>query len=172
MLPGLVLVAASSALVAAVAFGAGWKLEHDLAAGRYAKLELSYAEAKEKAIEAARQEQRRYDDIATEAARREASAQAKEASTARRRLLEVQKHVKDNSACISWGFVRVLDAATHGVLADNLPLAPRKSDDACSGFTASQLARSVSDNYAQARGNAIQLDALITFIRDAKASKK
>lgn len=162
------LKAAILAVVAFAAFAGGVWIEHNLAAGRYAKLELSYAQAQEKAVAEARAEQTRLDGIATQAARREAAAQSKAADVARRRLKEVSRYVKDNRGCVTWGFVRVLDAAVHGLTPDALALGAGKSDDACSPFTATQLAQSVSDNYAAANANATQLDALSALLRQMK----
>ena len=158
--------AAAAVVIAGLAFAGGFKTAYELAAARYKTLELSYAEASFQAQENAIAEQKRLAGIATAAARREAAAQAKAADLARRRLKEVERHVKNARGCITYGLVRVLDAAVHGTLAERLSLPAGKSDDACAPVTAVALARAISDNYAAANANAGQLDALIEVIRD------
>jgi hypothetical protein len=74
-------------------------------------------------------------------------------------------HVQDTHTCVPYGVVRVLDASVLGVGPDTLQLAPGKSDDACAPVTASDLARSVADNYAVAAQNAAQLDDLEAAIK-------
>lgn len=157
------------AAVALAAFTTGAWTATKIAAGRYAKLELSYAQAQAEAVTKARAEQSRLDGLATAAAQREAAQQARAADIARRRLKEVSKYVKDHPGdCLRWGLIRVLDAAVHGLTPDALALGAGKSDDQCSPFTVTQLAQSVSDNYANANANSTQLDALIALLRQMK----
>lgn len=67
--------------------------------------------------------------------------------------------------CISYGLVRVLDAAVLQADPDALPLPAGATDDTCSPITAADLAQSVVSNYAAAQANAQQLNDLETSIR-------
>lgn len=152
-------------LMAGAAIG-GFTLAHRLDAAAYAKLELSYAQAQAKAVADAAAEQKRLDDIATEAARAEATNQRRLASQAQAALTEVQNHVKIVTIkCIPLGLVRVLDAAALGVTASSLPHAAGNSDATCAKVDTVALARSIVANYFNANANAEQLNALIDNLR-------
>jgi hypothetical protein len=140
---------------------------HQVDMASYQSLELKYAQAQAKAVAAAQAEQQRLDTIATNAAQREAVKQAALTAQVKRQLAEVQRHVKalGPRGCVTYGLVRVLDAAVNGVLADSLTLPTGKSDDACTGIDAATLAKSVVDNYGTAKLNAEQLNALIAVTR-------
>jgi hypothetical protein len=148
-------------------------LTHRVDASKYQALELQYAQAQAEAVAAAQAEQKRLDAIATDAAKKEAATQAALTAHVRRQLAEVQKHVKTLGprGCVTYGLVRVLDAAVHGVIADSLALPAGKSDDACTGIDAATLARSVVDNYGTAKLNAEQLNALIEVTRKLHEKK-
>lgn len=77
--------------------------------------------------------------------------------------------VTQDRACVSYGLVRVLDAAAQGRDPAELQLPAGKSDDACSPVKASDLARNVAENYGISRQNSEQLDALILDIRQRVA---
>lgn len=156
------------ALVAlAAAFAGGFVLEHRLASAKYSALELSYAQAQAKAVAAAQAKQAQLDAIAAEAATQEARHQEAIASATAAQLREVKRHVKADSHCVSWGLVRVLDAAVYGVNADRLVLPAGKLDDTCAPFNSDELARAVVKNYGTARANADQLNSLIAALRAA-----
>ena len=155
---------AAAAVALGFAFTGGAILMHKIDNARYEALQLQYARAQQQAIAAAQAEQKRLDDIALAAAQSEAATQAAMTARAKRQLLEIRRHVTDRP-CVSFGLVRVLDAAVHGVLADTLALPAGKSDDTCAPVDAATLARSISDNYAAARANAEQLNALIAVLR-------
>jgi hypothetical protein len=159
---------AVSAVVILAAFAGGFTLAHRLDTSKYAALELSYARAQAAAVAAAQAEQARLDAVALQAAQAETTTQARIAAGTAAQLREVKRHVQANAHCVTWGLVRVLDAAVHGVVADNLLLPAGKSDDACAPFRADELARSVVGNYGVARANGEQLNALIDSIRRAR----
>jgi hypothetical protein len=144
---------------------------HKVDMASYQALELKYAQAQAAAVAAAQAEQKRLDGIATAAAQRAAAAQAALTAKVRRQLAEVQQHVKalGPNGCVTYGLVRVLDAAVHGVIADSLALPAGKSDDACTGVDAATLARSIVDNYGAAKLNAQQLNDLIAVTRQLHA---
>lgn len=62
--------------------------------------------------------------------------------------------------CVSYGLVRVLDAAALGKQPEDLPLPAGVTDDTCSPLRPSDLARGVAENLGIGRQNAAQLDAL------------
>ncbi len=162
------------ALILAIAMGgaaiAAGVLTHKVDSAAYTKLELSYAQAQATAVATAVAEQKRLDDIATQAAQREATNQSRIASQAQAALTEVQNHVKVVTIkCIPLGLVRVLDAATFGVTAAGLSHAAGNSDATCAKIDAPTLARSIVANYFTANANAEQLNALIANLRDMHA---
>lgn len=59
-----------------------------------------------------------------------------------------------------------------GVSPANLALPASKSDQSCSPFSYDDLARTISSNYASARANAEQLNALIALVRKAQIVEK
>lgn len=106
--------------------------------------------------------------------RSEKAAQATLATQARVIKQKVYVHVHDPSPahpvpCISWGMLRLHDAAVGGISPDDLALPVGQSDDACSPVAPSVFVAAVADNYAAARANAEQLDALVADINDRRA---
>jgi hypothetical protein len=77
---------------------------------------------------------------------------------------EIPIYVQDTSACITYGLVRVLDAAVHGVGPAELPLPAGQSDDSCAPFGAVALARSVVHNYGLAHQNSGELTGLQQWV--------
>ncbi len=67
---------------------------------------------------------------------------------------------QDARTCITWGLVRLHDAAVFGVDPATLDLPAGASDDACSDVTASSFASAVAGNYGLANANAEQLNGL------------
>lgn len=72
---------------------------------------------------------------------------------------------QDASGCVTYGLVRVLDAAALGADPGDLELPAGKSDDACAPVKASALAASIVENYGVGQQNAEQLNALIADTR-------
>lgn len=143
-------------------------ITHKVDASRYTALQEQIVQAHADALQAALDEQKRQDQISTEAAQREAAAQSALAANTKRQLSEIQKHVKSMAGCPPLGLVRLLDAGAFGVSADSLPLPTGQFDLSCATVDWPTLARSVVDNYGTARANAEQLDALSGFYRSAK----
>lgn len=168
---GLKGIAIAVAVAGLVGFAGGWKLQSDISAGKIHKLELDYKEAELRAVNQAREDQRRLDEIALDAAKRQAATQAALTVKAKRQLAEVSKHVKNRpNNCVTIGFIRVLDAAVHGAIASSLALPAGVSDDSCAPVDAVTLARSIVDNYNTANANAAQLNALTEVLRQMKTS--
>ncbi len=171
MIPGLGNIKLLGAVVGIAATVAAIAVvTHKIDDARYKALELSVAEAHAKALQQALDEQKRLDQVAADAARREAAEQAAIAADIRRQLAEVKRHVVAPVApyCVPYGLVRVLVAASRGVSADSLPLPAGKSDGSCTALEWSDLAAALVADYGIARGNAEQLDALSRWYEAAK----
>lgn len=68
---------------------------------------------------------------------------------------------QDARACVSYGAVRLHDAAVFGVQPAELQLPAGKSNDDCSPIAPSALVAAVAENYGVAHQNAEQLNELI-----------
>lgn len=82
---------------------------------------------------------------------------------------EVPRYVtahQDAVGCVTYGLVRLHDAAILGVDPSTLGLPPGKSDDACSPVKPSDLGRALAAEIGAFRQNAGQLDALIVNVRE------
>lgn len=127
------------------------------------------AAAIENAVNAARADEK---EIArkSEAAAVEAAKADRVIEVQTRTLIkEVPRYVtaaQDARGCVTYGLVRVYDAAILGVEPSTLGLPAGQSDDACSPVKPSDLGRSLADNLGAARQNAGQLDALIANVRE------
>lgn len=64
------------------------------------------------------------------------------------------------AGCITWGMLRLHDAAVDGADPGDLGSPVGEPDDACSPVTPSVFVGVIADNYAAARANAEQLNAL------------
>lgn len=151
------------AATAAVAFGGGFKLAHDLDQGAYQALKASYAQAAASAAQGARQ--REEAQMALSQATGEAEAAQQAALTAKARVItrEITHYVttaQDAHGCVTWGMLRLHDAAALGVPADTLVPPAGQSDDACSPVKPSDFMAAITGNYAVAWANAEQLNAL------------
>jgi len=168
---GLSSLALKAALLAGL-FAAGTALgayfTHKIDNSRYLALELSYAKAQEVAEDAARTQQKHLDDIATEAARREATAQATRAEVARRQLAEVRNNVAKNASSLRLGFIRLLVAGSRGVPVDALVFPAGKSANSRQGYNDADVATAVLGSLQACRANGAQLDALIAALRAGK----
>jgi hypothetical protein len=117
--------------------------------------------------------QKNQDDAREASAVSEATAQANLSAEHTHIIERIPTYVtpaQDASHCITFGLLRVLDATILAGDPAALPLPPGKSDDSCSPVTSSLLARQISDNYAVARANAEQLNALEDSIRSIGAA--
>jgi hypothetical protein len=154
-------------LLLAGAAGGAWTT-HKIDNSRYLSLELSYAKAQKAAEDAVRAEQKRLDDIATQAARSEAAAQAARAEVARRQLAEVQNNAAKNAYNLRLGFIRLLVAGSRGVDVNSLAYPTGKSANSRQGYSDADVATAVLGSFQACRANAGQLDALIAFYRASK----
>lgn len=152
-------------MIAAAIFIAGATVAHKIDKAQLLTLQLSYAKAQQTAVEKAMAEQSVEDKIALDAAVTEAQAQQKIVTQTVTLTKTVDHYVKDDSTCITWGLVRLLNAASQGGDPNTVPIPTGKSDDACAPVSARALAANVVGNYAAARANAEQLNALEATIR-------
>lgn len=95
----------------------------------------------------------------------EAAAQGTLRAQATRTRKAIVRYVHDPShpvpvPCVSWGMLRLHDAAVAGVDPGDLVPPPGEPTDACSSVKTSDFMATIVDNYAAARENAEQLDAL------------
>lgn len=149
------------------AFGGGW-LAHELAQGRAAKLEVTQQRAFNAAIAIARTAERAQAETDFKAGM---GAFMRDQIIQKRTITLIQKvptyvTQKQDVACVSYGLVRVLDAAVSGADPADLELPAGQSDDACSPVKPSDLARSVAGNYGVASQNAEQLNSLIVSVKE------
>lgn len=137
-------------------------------------------EVQAQAEHTARVQDNKQADISVHSAVKEGAAQQALAAVAATVKQKVPHHVHEPAApraigCVTYGLIRVLDAAALGIDPDDLALPAGKSDDACAPITNADLAAAVADNYASALSNAEQLNALEADIRarvDATAPAK
>lgn len=159
-------------LPAALAFGGGLYAAHRWDEATIAAMTLAQAKADAAAAATRTAIVEAQDKASLAAAVGEAMAQQKLADQRNLIPREVRIHVPGNRVvCIPYGLVRVLDAATAGVDPSGLPLPAGQSNVACAPVTAAALAAGVAANYATARQNAEQLNALEAWLRaEANAS--
>lgn len=145
-------------------------LMHKLDAGKYEALVAANQRAVAIATQKAKDIQAATDKIALDDAVAEAKAQQQIVVQHDYVTQEIPHYVPVHVACITYGIVRLLDAASLGSDPANAPIPAGKSDDACSPVTARQLAASVLANYATALANAEQLNALEGWVRQTVAA--
>lgn len=135
-------------------------------------IEGGYKDAQIKAVQAAKDTQKREDDVSLKAALDEATAQTKIVTVTETITREVPIHVPAKSSCaVTVGFVRVLNGAVFGNGTADLSYAPGQPDVACAPLDARILASSIVGNYATCSANAEQLTALQRWVGDtAKAA--
>lgn len=132
------------------------------------ELKLADSQAMTNAVTAAKADLAARDKVTLDAAVSRATSQQKIVTQTVTITKEIPAHVtpaQDARTCITYGLVRVFDAAAGGADPDTLSLPAGQSDDACAPVKASDLARSVAENYGSARDNADQLTALQGWVR-------
>jgi hypothetical protein len=159
-------------VIVAALMGSGAALMHKLDANKYTSLELQYAKAQDAAVAAAMTRQHQYDADAIAAAEAERDKQTTLATELQGHQQEVVRYVPVIQSCVPYGLVRVLRAAAIGVPAGNVSLPAGKSDGACTSLKWPALAGAIVSDFGTARANAIQLNALIDFMRKTQAEAK
>jgi len=134
---------------------------------------LASVEAEKAAVSAALAAQKKQADLAQQQAVVAAQARQKEEDARHKIYTEVDHYVSDSSTCITFGLVRVLNAAAAGVHdPSSLGIAPGQPDDACAGVAWRPFARDIADDYATARENADQLNRLEASVLELHAAAK
>jgi hypothetical protein len=160
-------------VLAATVLGFAAYVKHEWEAGKAAQAQIVVLHKQEKAVAGAEK------SVVAQAGSSEQAAQAALSAQARVIIEKVPIYVSNarsnvpGVACVSVGLVRLHDAAALGVDPASLP-APVGADDACSTVTPAALASTIARNYAAARANAEQLDALEADVRaqaDAAAGR-
>lgn len=96
----------------------------------------------------------------------EADGQERIVTKFRNIIEEVPIYVQDTSACITYGLIRLLDAAALGADPKDLLLPASEYNENCAPVKATDLAKSVVRNYEAAHANAQQLTSLQTWAAD------
>lgn len=154
------IVGGLSAVIAGAGIGT---VVHKIDSAAYHKLELGIKTAEAEALKRVVIITQRQDKIALDAAVTEAAAQQKIIVQTQVITKEVVRHVKVDSPCITFGFIRVYDAAVFGVSPDTLPLPAGQLDGTCAPLSPPAVASAIAENTGRARANAEQLDALEDF---------
>lgn len=150
---------------------------HHWDSAAYNALVAKQAKAQVAAVTQAAAAQKKLDAAGTKASTTDAVAQQQIVTRTVTLTKEVPVYVtraQDQAAdapgarpgCVSYGVVRVLDAAVLGVSPSSLALPAGKSDDDCSPVDPSALAAGVAGNYGVAQQNAQQLNDLIDTVKD------
>lgn len=152
-------IAAAAFLVTAL--GAGY-VTHRFDNVRYITLEAKYASAESEAKDQQAAKLKLIHDHGEVIAGLSAIKQGEITTRTIINLKEVTRYVHETKivGCITYGFVRVLDAQVHGVSPADLPLPAGLTDDACAPVDAVALANSIVANYGAAKANAEQLNSL------------
>ena len=160
MIPSLYLKLAIYALVAAVGFGAGWKVN----GWRYDAADLAQMEADQQAIEAAVEQAKKVQALReanTEAAAQLEIERNRQAETVVKEVIrDVIRYVQTPGAAhcgINGNGVRIINASA------GLPALPEGA--ATPDATAGAVVASVTDNYATCTQNSNQLRALQDWVR-------
>lgn len=162
---------AAIVVAASLAIGglAGGTMIHAFDQNKYDKLVIKNQKDIAAAVASARKQERDAAKLsqatAVKAAKADQQIQVQTRTIIRKVPTYVTAH-QDAVGCVTYGLVRVLDAASRGLDPASLGLPAGQSDDACSPVKPSDLGRSVADNYGASRQNAAQLDALIQDIRE------
>lgn len=164
----LITYLASAALVASAAS----YVTHRVDDGAYQKLVAATAEASANASQIAAEAQKAQDATTLAAALTEAQAQQRLALQHATIIQKVPIYVtakQDSSTCVTYGLVRLHDAAALSVDPASLQLPAGKSDDDCTPLKASALATGIVDNYAAANANAEELTGLQAYEKARQA---
>lgn len=125
-------------------------------------LAVQLADAKDyaAALDLQRRAQKAADDASLKAAVAEAEAQQKIVVRMITLTKEIPAHVSNDSHCITYGLVRVLNAAAGQTSVDAVPGTSGKPDVACAPVTWRSFAEDITDDYGHANANAEELTAL------------
>lgn len=152
-----------------VLISAGWGITSLISSNKALQNKLTVAAQVAKQTEKDRKEERRLWELTDKSAGTNDQVQTKIVTQTITLTEKVPVYVHDQipvPGCVSYGLVRVLDAAALGAQPEDLPLPAGVTDDTCSPLKPSDLARGVAKNYGLARQNAGQLDGLIADVKE------
>lgn len=136
--------------------------------GEIAGIHLAHERAINAAIVQAQADQRDADQVVIDLTAAEAKGQVQIVERFRTIEKEIPIYVQDDSRCITYGLIRVLDAAALGADPKDLVLPTGEHNDACAPVKASDLARNVAGNYEAAHRNSQQLGTLQTWAAEVQ----
>lgn len=154
-------LAIAAAAFLLTAFGAGY-VTHRFDNSRFIALENKYAGVEIEAKDAQAKYLKAIADKGDAIAGVSAQQQIKIVTRTITNLQEVTRYVHDTHivGCITYGFVRVLDAEVFGIGPADMSIPAGITDNTCSPIEAVALANSIIANYGAARANAEQLNSL------------
>lgn len=167
---------AATILVYVAVYAAGgasgaW-VTHKVDSAAYAALVAANTKAQLVAVQKAKDVQAATDKIALDAAVAEAAAQQKIVVQHDVITQEITKYVPVHVTCITYGIVRLLNAASIGADPANVTHPAGQSDDACAPISPRALATNIIANYSIALQNAEQLNSLEAWITATVSASK
>jgi hypothetical protein len=137
---------------------AGWTT-HKVDQSFYDELVIKDKDAQIAAVNLAIANQKNQDELNKDAAVKEAAAQQSIEDKSHVIVQKIPTLVSDTSTCITFGLLRVLNAAAAN--GDVASLTGSQSDDACAGVSWRSFASDLADDYRIGNKNSEQLNALI-----------
>lgn len=143
---------------------------HKVDQGTIEHLKAEHILAQKQALEWGMSKQKEYDDAALKSAEHYADAERDRANGYEHRLAELSRIPASVlvRGCLTYEFVRTLDAAISNRAVQSLPLPAGKSNDACAPVDAAVVARWLVGLIDTGQHNASQLTQLQAFIRQAQ----
>lgn len=169
---GLKLIAILGVVVGLL--GSGAYVEHKIDLGTLNALKASYAQAEAQALSEAASRQKSIDDDSAAADKQALAVSAALAASLQDQLARIPSHVtviKGPGNCITYGLLRVLDAAVYGSDPASLHLPAGATDATCSRVDAVALAQIVVGNYGKFKLTAQQLTELQAWVRQIASVK-
>lgn len=167
----------STSLVVILALGAASvyaaHVATEIGNGKLATVEAADATAQAAAVSKAAAIQKAQDALSLKDQAHESAAQVRIVTRTQTITKEVPTYVtvaQDARGCVTYGLVRLHDAAALGVDPSTLQLPAGKSDDDCTSLKASDLAAGIVSNYGVSHQNAEQLNALIADVKARAAT--
>jgi len=161
-------------IVAVGLMGAGAYTMHKVDLGTINGLKAQYAQAEAAALQKAQEKQKELDEVTAAASTKAVADQAALVAAQQQSLARIPAHVtviKGPGNCVTYGLVRVLDAAVFGSDPAKLNLPAGATDATCAPVDAPALARTIVTNYGRYKITAQQLTDLQAWARSIAAVK-
>lgn len=152
------------------AAGGAWGMAK-LKNGEIAEIQLVHAEERHQAFMEGRARQMRSDAITRDVSADFHVSNVKIIRQTQKIIEEIPIYVQDDATCITWGLVRVLDAAAFSADPDSLDLPAGTANDACAGVGWRALAKTVVGNYGKFHETADQLSKLQIWVDEQIANQ-